>query len=168
MFDYEYKKNKCLHIGLVLIDKNHRGNKLQIYTKYNIIMYMIENIFSNIYISDLGRSASGLKNFNQVVKNSYPNLLNKTDCPQIYQEIFHYFMENFRTDTQISKNATYNDNNFIIINSNDKNGGAEYLIEFNDTTISKDELYNEFFINNVGIKDEILSIGKLNIKNLIF
>ena len=168
MFDYEYKKNKCLHIGLVLIDKNYRGKKIQTYTKYNIIMYLLENIFSYIYMSDLGRSASGLKIFNQNVKNSYPNLINKTYCLQIYKEIFKYFLENFKSDTQTSINAIGDINNFIIKNSNDVDGGANYLVKFNDTTKSKDEMYNNYINKNLGINDEILSIGKVNIMDLIF
>ena len=59
-------------------------------------------------------------------------------------------------------------NNFIIKNSNDVDGGANYLVKFNDTTKSKDEMYNNYINKNLGINDEILSIGKVNIMDLIF
>ncbi len=168
MFDYEYKNNKCLHIGLVLIDENYRGKKIQTYTKYNIITYLLENLFENIYISDYGRSASGLKIFNQGVKNSYPNLLYKTTCPQIYKEIFLYFLNNFKKDVLISDDVIPDEKTFITRNSNTKNSDANYLLKFNDSTISKDEKYNEYINTNLGINDDVLSIGKINIINLIF
>ena len=156
---------QCLHIGLVLIDKNYRGKKIQNLTKYNTILYLIENLFSNIYLSDLGRSASGLKLFNLGVKNSYPNLIYNTNCNKEYKQIFNYFLNNFKDDTQISTIATGNDETFIIIKSNNSLGGANYLLEFEDTRKSKDEKYNDF-INSIDKEDEIFSIGKINIINL--
>lgn len=167
MFDYKYKNFNCLHIGLVLIDKNYRGKKIQNLTKYNIILYLIENKFSNIYLSDLGRSASGLKNFNLGVKNSYQNLIYNTKLNNNYKQIFNYFIENFKEDTQISTIATSNDETFIISKSNNIQGGANYLLEFEDSRMSKDIRYNDF-INNMDNEDEVLSIGKLNILTTIF
>ena len=39
MFDYEYENNTCLHVGLVLIDKEYQGKRIQEYTKYNGILF---------------------------------------------------------------------------------------------------------------------------------
>ena len=169
MFDYKYMNYKCLHIGLVLVDKNYMGKKLQNLTKYNIIFYLIENIFSNIYISDLGRSASGLKIFNNSVKNSYPNIKYNNPNNKIYKNIFNYFLTNFREDTQISSIATCDDNTFIIKKSNNKEGnGANYLLNFENSRRSSDNIYNNYIEDNLEIEDEVLSIGKINIFNLFF
>jgi hypothetical protein len=167
MFDYTYKNLKCLHLGLVLIDKNYQGKKIQNLTKYNIILYLLENIFSNIYLSDLGRSASGLKIFNTGVKNSYPNLIYNNKCTIEYKEIFNYFLNNFREDTQISTIATRNDETFVIEKANNKEGGANYLLDFEDTRKSKDEKYNNL-IKSINIEDIIFSIGIVNIIDSFF
>jgi hypothetical protein len=167
MFDYKYlSKYRCLHIGLVLIVKNYMGKKLQTLTKYNILLYLIENIFSDIYITDLGRSASGLKHFNTSVKNSYPNIKYNTKNNEIYKGIFNYFLSNFRQDTLISTIATGNDDTFIIKKSNNKEGGATYLLEFENSRKSLDDNYNNYIRDNLEIEDEILSIGKINIFSL--
>jgi len=167
MFDYKYKNLSCLHIGLVLIDKNYRGKKIQTYSKYNTLFYLLENFFNNIYISDLSRSASGLKLFNHFVRNSYPNLTYKTKKLTIYKEIFDYFFNNFKSDTQISGQAVGNNDNFIIYNCN-YSDGANYLLEFKESTMSKDEKYNEFIKNNLKISDTIFSVGKINTIDLLF
>jgi hypothetical protein len=168
MFDYKYENYKCLHLGLVLIDKKYQGKKLQSYTKYNIIFYILENLFSNIYISDIGRSASGLKIFNLNVKNSYPNLITDTKINNIYKKIFNDFFNKFKNDSQISDTATANDDSFIIKNKNDSNGGANYLLQINNFTKSRDNKYNTFIENNLNEADAILSIGKVNIFDSFF
>ena len=169
MFDYKYDyKYKCLHIGLVLIDKNYMGKKLQTLTKYNTLLYLLENVFSNIYISDLGHSASGLKLFNASVKNSYPNIKYNNKNNEIYKGVFNYFLNNFRKDTLISSIAVGNDNTFIIKKSNNKEGGANYLLEFENSRKSLDDSYNNYIIDNLETEDEVLSIGKINIFNLFF
>ncbi len=169
MFDYEYlNKYKCLHIGLVLIDKNYTGKKLQTLTKYNTLLYVIENIFSSIYISDLGRSASGLKLFNTSVKNSFPNIKYNNKNNEIYKGIFNYFLRNFKQDTMISSIATGDENTFIIKKSNNKEGGANYLLEFENTRKSTDDSYNNYIKDNLEMEDEVLSIGKISIFNLFY
>jgi hypothetical protein len=170
MFDYKYlNRYKCLHIGLVLIDKNYMGKKLQGLTKYNIIPYLIENLFSYIYISDLGRSASGLKIFNSSVKNSFPNIKYNNENNFLYKDIFNYFLSSFRKDATISSNAIGNDETFIIYGSNNKDGGgSDYLLKFEDSRKSLDSNYNDYIENNLKNDDEVLSIGKINIFSLFF
>ena len=162
MFDYKYKNLNCLHLGLALIDKNYTGKKIQYFTMYNVYLYIIENLFSNIYVSYLGRSASGLKLFNLKYKNSYPNLIYNTKINDNYKQIFNYFVENFKEDTHMSTIAVGNDETFIIANSNNSQGGANYLLEFASTRISKDIRYNDF-INKTDKEDVVLSICKINL-----
>jgi len=168
MFDYEYENEKCLHLGLVLINKNYQDKKLQVFSKYNIIPYMFENICRDIYITDIGRSALGLKLFNQGIKNSYPNLINNTLPTQFYKKLFKYFVNTFKEDTQIAINAIGDDDSFIVYKSNNNNGGANYLVEFNKSTVSKDEKYNKYINDNLDIEDEVISIGKVNMLTLLF
>lgn len=167
MFDYKYKNFNCLHVGLVLVDKNYRGKRIQNLTKYNVILYLIENLFTNIYLTDLGHSASGLKNFNLGAKNSYPNLIYNTKLNDDYRQIFNYFLDNFKEDTQVSTIAEGNDETFIITKSNNIQGGANYLLEFEDTRMSKDTRYNDY-MKKLNIEDEVLSIGKVNLLTVIF
>lgn len=167
MFDYKCKNLNCLHIGLVLVDKNHRGKKLQTFKIYNSILYLIENLFSNIYLSDLGHSASGLKIVNSNVKSSYPNLIYNTKSNDNYKQIFNYFIEKFKEDAQISTIAVGNDDTFIISNSNNLQGGASYLLEFESTRMSKDSKYNDF-MTRMNKEDEVLSIGKINLLTYLF
>jgi hypothetical protein len=160
--------NKCLHLGLVLVDKKYQKMGLQMYTKINVILYLIENIFRTIYISDLGRSASGLKKFNNSVINSYPNLIYNTTNNYIYKSIFNYMNINFKEDLQISENSIRDDDTFIIKYANMRDGGgADYLVEHNNTTKSKDDLYNKYIENNLDRNDEVLSIGSICIFNII-
>jgi hypothetical protein len=167
MFDYKYKKLKCLHTGLVLIDKNYKGRKLQHFAVYNIIFYLVENLFSTIYLSDLGRSASGLKIMNLHNKSSYPNLIYNTKSTDSYKQIFNYFVENFKEDTQISSIAVGDDNTFIISNSNNSQGGASYLLDLEETRKSSDSRYNDF-IDKMNKEDEVLSIGIISLQSYLF
>lgn len=162
MFDYEFESNKCLHVGLVLVDKNFQGKKIQEYTKYNGWLFFIENFYRNIYITDVGRSASGLKLFNKTIKNSYPNLLYKNMPNDLYKKIFLNFIDKFKDDTLMSPNAVGNLNDFSVSNSIDKQGGNYYLLEHGDTRKSQDQKYNDL-INNLPQNDDILSIGKINL-----
>ena len=168
MFDYEFENKKCLHIGLVLIDKKHQGHKLQYFSKINIILYLIENIFKSIYISDIGRSASGLKIMNQSLKNSYPNLIYKTQPDNYSIKLSKYIFDNFKNDIQISPNATYDNENFIIHKSNDINGATYLVNDICESKKSSDERYNNYINNNIDILDEYLCIGKINILNIFF
>ena len=90
MFEYKCENMYCLNVGLVLIDRNFKGKRLQQLTKYNIVLYLIESFFKNIYLSNIGRSASGLQLFNLDVKKSYPNLIYKNNCTTDYKKIFNY------------------------------------------------------------------------------
>jgi hypothetical protein len=159
--------NKCLHLGLVLIDKKYQQKGLQMYTKINIVLYLLENMFRTIYISDLGRSASGLKKFNKGVVNSYPNLIYNNENNVMYRKTFNYMVSNFKEDLQISENSIGNDDTFVIKNANLPDGGANYLVEFNSTTKSKDTVYNNYIKNNLDKFDEVLSIGSVCIYNEI-
>jgi hypothetical protein len=100
-----------------------------------------------------------------MLKNSYPNLIYNNKCDDTYKQIFNYFFENFREDTKISSIAIKDDNTFIIKNSNNIIGGANYLSEFEDTRKSNDDKYNDL-IKSINKEDEILSIGKINFCNL--
>jgi hypothetical protein len=162
MFDYEYESNSCLHVGLVLIDKEYQGKRIQEYAKYNSIFYILENFYKTIYITDIGRSASGLKLFNTIVKTSYPNLLHQNIPTNLYKKIFLNFIKKFKDDTQMSQNAVGDENTFKIKNSIDKNAGVYYLLQFNDSRKSKDSRYNDL-INSLGPHDDILSVGKINL-----
>lgn len=162
MFDYEFESNTCLHVGLVLISKEYQGKKIQEYTKYNGILYILENFYKSIYITDIGRSASGLKLFNKIVKNSYPNLLYQNTPSDIYKKIFLNFIKKFKDDTQMSPNSEGNVNSFTIKNSIDKDSGVYYLLKHSESRKSNDERYNNL-INNLGPNDDILSVGKINL-----
>lgn len=162
MFDYIFESNTCLHVGLVLIDKEYQGKRIQEYTKYNGILYMLENFYKSIYITDVGRSASGLKLFNKIVKNSYPNLLYKNTPTDVYKRIFLNFIQKFKDDTQMSHNAVGNTNTFSINNSIDKESGVYYLLEHGDSRKSNDQRYNDL-INSIGPNDDILAVGKINL-----
>ena len=76
-------------------------------------------------------------------------------------------MSDFRADLQVAENAYFDYDKFIIRNSNDIIGGANYLLEFNDTRQSKDNKFNEYLNTNLGLLDEILSVGKLHIFHII-
>jgi len=167
MFDYEFELNKCLHVGLVLIDKNYQGKKIQEYTKYNGWLYLIENFYRTIYITDVGRSASGLKIFNKTIKNSYPNLLYKNTPSDLYKKIFLNFIDKFKDDTQMSPNAFGNINDFTISNSIDKYGGNYYLLQHGESRKSKDQQYNDL-IEKLPQNDDILAVGKINLFNIFF
>ena len=162
MFDYKYEMNTCLHVGLVLIDKEYQGKKIQEYTKYNGIFYILENFYKTIYITDIGRSASGLKLFNKIVKTSYPNLIYKNIPTNLYKKIFLNFINKFKDDTQMSLNSVGDENTFIIKNSCDKNAGVYYLLEHDNSRKSTDSQYNNL-INSLGPNDDILSVGKINL-----
>lgn len=167
MFDYEFESNVCLHVGLVLIDKNHQGKKIQEYTKYNGLLFFLENFYKTIYITDIGRSASGLKIFNKTVKNSYPNLLYKNTPSQLYIKIFLNFIEKFKDDTQMSPNAIGNVLDFTVSNSIDKYGGNYYLLQHKETRKSKDKQYNDL-IDNLPQNNDILAVGKINLLTIFF
>lgn len=165
MFDYKYESNTCVHVGLVLINKEYQGKKIQEFCKYNGIFYILENFYKTIYVTDVGRSASGLKLFNTIVKTSYPNLLYKNTPTNLYKKIFLNFIEKFKDDTQMSPNAVGDENTFKIKNSIDKNAGVYYLLEFDDSRKSRDPLYNNL-INSLGPNDDILSVGKVNLLSI--
>jgi len=167
MFDYEFESNKCLHVGLVLIDKKYQGKKIQGYTKYNGILYMLENFYRSIYITDIGRSASGLKLFNKIVKSSYPNLLYNNIPNDLYKKIFLNFISKFKDDTQMSLNSIGDLDNFSISNSIDKDSGVYYLLQHENSRKSNDERYNNL-ISSLGPNDDILSVGKINLSSFLF
>jgi hypothetical protein len=76
-------------------------------------------------------------------------------------------VSNFKEDLQISENSIGNDDTFVIKNANDVHGGADYLVEYNDTTKSKDDIYNEYIENNLDRYDEVLSIGSVFLFDII-
>ncbi len=168
MFNFKYNNLNCLHLGLVLVDKNHRKNSFQkTCSIINVVCYFIENIFDTIYITDVGRSPSGLQSFNNFLKNSYPNLIFSNNVNNdIYKEICSYFVDTFKKDVQISDNAELDLNTFVIKNSNDIYGGATYLISNNSSTYSRNNIYNEYF-QKLNSTDEVISIGKLSLFHLI-
>lgn len=165
MFDYEFKNYKCLHIGLTLIDKKYQGRGIKNVTVLNIIFYLVENWYKDIYITNLGRSSTSFKLFNQILDNSYPNYIQKTKNNEIYKSIFVYFLDNFKEDTQIYKYATYNLEKFIIYDGNNGDGGSEYIIknENKSCTMTRNKEYNEIFYEQLGPYDDLLAIGKINI-----
>lgn len=172
MFNYKCKEFNCLHIGLMLIDKNYQGREIKNFTFFNIIYYLVANYPDNVYVSNLGRASTTFKLFNKLVDNSYPNFMcddNGGINNDIYKSIFIYFFNNFKEDTQISKNATVNIEKFIIYNGNDSNGGgSDYLIlnKNKNFTMSKNEKYNKIFYSNLNDLDDLFCIGKINIFNI--
>lgn len=168
MFYYKYKTFNCLHIGLTLIDKDYQGKGIKNFTFLNIIYYMIEHYNDDIYISNLGRASTTFKLFNKIVDNTYPNYINNNFNNDIYKSIFVYFFDNFKEDTQISKNATTNIEKFIIYDGNDSDGGSEYLISNKNKNFitSKNEEYNKIFYSNLNKYDDLFCIGKINIFSL--
>lgn len=161
MFDYICNNKRCLHIGLVLVDKQYQGTGVQKYSPYNIIFYVLENIFEDTYITDIGSSATGMKLFNKGVKNSYPNIYDNTKCIPEYVEISKFFFNNFKEDVQISNSATLDE--FIVRGSNKPDGGAEYLLKFPDSRKSKDEKAN-LFMSKLDKYDDIISVGIINFR----
>ena len=168
MIEYDYNNHKNLHTGLVLIDKSYQGKNLQSFSKINFYLYIFENIFRNIYVSDIGNSASGLKVFNRSIKNSFPNLLfnNKIDINYIKHGL--NLVKNLQSEILFSKKTILDTEKFILKNSRDTND-LEYLN--NDkckATRSSDPKYNEYIDKNLGEYDDYLCMGKINLFNILF
>lgn len=165
MFDYKFKSYNCLHIGLVIIDKEYQGKGVKNLTALNIFYYLIEHYYTNIYITNLGRASTSFKLFNQIIDNSFPNYLNNNVNNEIYKSIFVYFFNNFKEDTQISKKSTYNIDKFIIYDGNNSDGGSDYLVSNKNKqfVISKNNEYNNIFYDNLNKYDDLFCIGKINI-----
>lgn len=167
MFDYKFNNSKCLHTGLVLIDKKYQGNKLQYFAKINIILYIIENIFSNIYISDIGNSASGLRIFNKNIKNSYPNLIYNTKPDKFMIKLGNHICNNLKDEIRFSPES-FDQDKFIIRKARNTDD-LKYLVDDNCVALlSSDEKYNEYIKNNLDKLDDYLCIGKINLFNVFF
>ena len=67
---------------------------------------------------------------------------------------------------QISEIARGDYETFIVKHANHSSGGADYLLTFEYTRRSKNNVYKDF-INKLGEDDEIFSIGKFNACNLL-
>ena len=168
MFDYTYNKKKCLHTGLVLIDKKYQGNKLQSFAKINVILYTLENMFRSIYISDIGNSASGLRIFNKSIKNSYPNVIYNNKPDENLKKHANYLIKNLQHDILFSPKATFDDEKFIIRNARDTEDLSYLVMDECVATKSSDDRFNEYIKNNFSKMDDYLCMGKINLSNIFF
>jgi hypothetical protein len=163
-FNFEMNKKRCVHIGLVLISEKYKGKGIQKITPLNTILWGLfeNNWLHSIYITDLGRSASGLKIFNKILTNSYPNPSSQNSKPsKEYLEIASHFVNCFKQHAGISSIAQFDPNTFIIQDSNDgENGGAVYLVPFLKQIKTSSLQYLNYF-SNLGEHDEVISVGKI-------
>jgi GNAT superfamily N-acetyltransferase len=163
MFDYVFQNKRCLHIGLVLVDQKYQGKGIQKILIWNAVLYMAQYFYTTIFMTDLGRSASGLRLWNENFPNSFPFPGRDRLPTPFYIEWATYFYNRFKTDCVISEESEWDPQTFIIRRSNQQQGGgAHYLVGLEETRRSRNELYNQF-IDALGPEDEVLAVGSTNI-----
>jgi len=162
------------HAGLFLVSNNHKGKGLQRYlTHFQKYIFLKEFPKFEVYVSDLGRSATGWKLLDSISEKCNPSLLNKNNdieflklSKMIANDFYHKIA---KKSCAVSYNSSYNKDTLCIKNCIEKEGGGfEELIYFEENRVSNDNRYNEKILELCPNKtDEFVIIAKINIIYLI-
>jgi len=170
MFSWNYKNRNIYHGGLFLVSNSYKNQGLQKYLNHFQKYVFLKNLPNlSLYVTDLGRSATGWKLLDTNSQYCYPSLLNKDKNQEFNKEAIKIAEVFYNTIAKkscgVSTNSSYDKNTLCIKNSNDKEGGGfEELTQFEENRLSKDNRYNDKILELCpDVKDELIIIAKVDL-----
>eukprot|EP00730_Choanoeca_flexa_P006644 TRINITY_DN12193_c0_g1_i10.p1 TRINITY_DN12193_c0_g1~~TRINITY_DN12193_c0_g1_i10.p1 ORF type:complete len:515 (+),score=149.72 TRINITY_DN12193_c0_g1_i10:1226-2770(+) len=153
-----------VHIGLVMVDKEAQGQKLQQVSLLNINCLIFDWLAFRFRMSDIGYSSSAFRIMSETVYKSYPNLYYKVNPERWHMEVAQDLLKHHRRDMGISATATFDPTYFIVRGSNaSTGGGAHELVNHVTSRKSRMGIAAQWLEDLMQPEDEQLYIGEANI-----
>jgi len=172
-FNWRYKTYNIYHIGLFVILPKYQKKGLQsIMAKIQFYNLLINNFYKTIYLTDIGRSATGFNKIDNLLPVNFPSLIKKNNSKTIslFKDIaLEFYNKHAKISAGVSEKSNYIKDLMVIKNSNIKEGGGFYqLLEYLDCKESRNMDYTNY-VNKIcpNLSDEFIIVGKLNFLNLI-
>eukprot|EP00045_Choanoeca_perplexa_P006396 m.54383 g.54383 ORF g.54383 m.54383 type:complete len:515 (+) comp13620_c0_seq1:112-1656(+) len=153
-----------VHIGLVMVDKEAQGQKLQQVSLLNINCLIFDWLAFRFRMSDIGYSSSAFRIMSETVYKSYPNLYYNVKPESWHLEIAQDLLTNHRRDMGISSTARFEPTYFIVRGSNAAvGGGANELVSHVTSRKSRMGIAAQYLDDLMEPEDEQLYVGEANI-----
>lgn len=157
------------HLGLVMVDKECRGQGLQQYALLNMGLLCLDWLTISFYVTDIGYSSSGWRLLSTHVHKIYPNLYYDVKPEPFHYEIADLLLSKYRADIGVSEKAVFDPKTFVVKGSNSaEGGGAAELINFASTRVSRTSVAQRILEELMDEEDEQLYVGHPNLLVMLY
>ena len=157
----------CIHYGLFIVVPDHQKKGLQAPLGFiNIFLLWRHQKGKTVWMTDLGRSASGSRHFYGFMSHVYPSpystsASNAVDTESLYPAqllVARELHKRWKRDTCMSPHSVLQG---MAVKGSNGAGGAEALVQVNRSTGSRNKLWNDW-INFMCPKpeDELIMVGQ--------
>eukprot|EP01083_Nonionella_stella_P017490 48937_1 len=170
-FKWKYEGYSIFHAGLYLVSKAYQKQGIQ--TKLGAIQFislLIEN--PSYFITDLGRSASGLRGMDLFFPKTYPSVRQIQDDDFIdfsKRVAFAFYSKHAKISSGVSTASRYDYDTMTIQDSNGKEGGGlcclvdPKLQDLKGGKKSRNNEYNQFIEERCpNVYDEMIVVAYIN------
>jgi 1-acyl-sn-glycerol-3-phosphate acyltransferase len=162
-FKAGYIKELVIHLGLVMVVPMHQGQHLQRLCMLNLFLSCFTYFKSKFILTEIANSPSSTKMFGDYILESFPNYRhNNSVGPEPWHlDVARFMMEHHRADFGTSVDAKFDEDTFVVRNSNKGDGGSSVLSSHADKRQSKTGTVNNFVSKLItGEDDEVFHVGR--------
>ena len=178
-FHWKCGDKPIIHSGLFIVSPKHRGHGIQTpmgFVNLALLQFYLNRVYPNkqVWVTDLGNSASGLRAYSHFNKDVYPRpelVLGKTSQETEalihgryanHLEIAREFHRRFKRESGMAPDSYFVEQNFVVKGSNGK-GGAEVLATTEGGKLSRNKSYNDLIAKTcTDVTDEIIAVGQFD------
>ncbi|CAB9521890.1 expressed unknown protein [Seminavis robusta] len=167
-FWYLQDGTPCIHYGLFIVTPKHQRKGIQSPMGFvNIYLLLKKMNARTVWVTDLGRSASGSRHFVNFMSQVYPQPkidhkdVDETKKHAIQLQVAQEFHQRFQKDAGISPQSKLRG---MVIQGSNQAGGAVALVRANASTRSRQSVYNQWIDTMCPEpEDEVVMVGQFNI-----
>ncbi|MDY0002046.1 MAG: hypothetical protein RBU30_12170 [Polyangia bacterium] len=156
-----------LHLGLTMIKKRFRGQRLQ-GPLFEKLMYMTfyNQLKGHFYLTNIAASPAGIGSVADYFQDAYPHYRGKTEPRAYHLEIAQKVLASYRHEFGCSGSARFDPETFVVKGSNDPDkGGAWQFIREDPVSMYKEEECNRFCTERLRFNqgDELFQVANVDI-----
>lgn len=163
------QKNKVfpiVHLGLTMIRKRQRGNRLQtpLFKKIFLLCLLNQRCIS-FTITNIAASPAGIGATSDYFQDVFPNYKENVRQKDYHLDVANQVIHNFRREFGCSELAVFEPDTFLVRGSNqEEGGGASAFIKEDPVSRYRVDVCNDFCRKYLNFEagDEIFQVGKIN------
>lgn len=164
---FEGDVEPVLHLGLTMIKKSHRGQRLQGPLFERMFFLPALNQFRVRWIvTNIAASPAGIGSVSDYFDDAFPSYKGDTACQRFHLRVAEKLLAHHRHEFGCSDEALFDPETFVVAGSNDPaTGGAHQFIREDPVSRYKHESCNRFCAAQLRFHrgDELFQVARLNL-----
>lgn len=163
-----YDGDVIVHLGLTMMDRRARGQRLQSVLSFKALATQLINMCRiSCVVTNIGASPAGVGSVCDYFFDCYPTYDDSNECKEHHLRIAAHILEHFRHEFGCSRNAQFDPATFVVRYSNAPEGGGTHeFIKVDGRAVSshKNTLCNEFMAKRLDFAagDELFQVASVN------